>query len=317
MIDLKISAIVPCYNEGEGIKPAYEEIDKVLRENYEKYEIVFIDDGSKDNTLEILETISKNNKNCMVLSLSRNFGKEAAMSAGLSNCTGDIAAFLDADLQDPPELLPEMTKKLIEENCNVIYGVRKKRPNETFLKKLTSKLFYRILNKLSDVEMPLDSADFKIIDREIINEFKRMGEKNKYVRGLISWIGYKQIPFYYDRKPRLAGKTKFSFFSLFKLAMTGVFYFTKKPLHLVTVLGIIFLFFGFILLIYILLSVFLTSIENMAGWASILTTVVVFAGVQLLTLGIIGTYVGNIFDEVKKRPEFIIKKKTPSNTKIH
>ncbi len=219
-----------------------------------------------------------------------------------------MAIFFDADLQDPPNLLPEMLEIHHQSGCNIVYGVRKKRKEEGLLKRLTAKIFYRVLRLLSDIPIPLDSADFKLIDRRTIEEFKHFGEKNKFVRGIVSWIGLKQVPFYYEREPRLAGRTKYAPASLLRLSATGIVYFSKRPLELVIMLGFICIFVGFLLLIWMLISVISPSITPASGWTSIITAIVFFSGVQLLTLGIIGMYIGNIFDEVKRRPEYIVKR---------
>lgn len=308
-MDKSISAVVPCFNEEGIVAEAYKRIVRILKENAHQYEIIFIDDGSIDGTLGVLTKISSHDSNVKVISLSRNFGKETALSVGLNHCSGDLAIILDVDLQDPPELLHEMLQIYNNNDCNVVYGVRKKRKKESVLKKLTSKIFYRIIRNLSDIDLPVDSADFKLIDRKIIDEYRNFGEKNKYVRGLITWLGFKQIPFYYDREQRIGGKTSFSTLSLIRLAFTGIFYFSKKPLEIITYLGFVCVFVGLLLLVYIFYSVLSPSIQSASGWASILTTIVFFSGVQLLTLGVIGKYLGNIFDEVKNRPEYVINKK--------
>ncbi len=308
-MDKSISAIVPCYNEEEIIAKAYNRIVRVLKEITSQSEIIFIDDGSTDNTLGILTKISQQDRQVKVISLSRNFGKETALSVGLYHCSKDLAIILDADLQDPPELIPEMLQVYDNNDCNVVFGVRKKRKKESFFKKVTSKIFYRIMRNLSYIELPVDSADFKLVDRKILDEYRNFGEKNKYVRGLISWLGFKQVPFYYNRDQRIGGKTSFSAITLARLAFTGILYFSKKPLDMIVYLGLVCILVGLILLVYIFYSVLSPSVQSASGWASILTTIVFFSGVQLLTLGVIGKYMGNIFDEVKNRPEYVIKKK--------
>ena len=239
MPNLNISIIIPCYNEEEVILKAYDRVKNVVEKNKYNYEIMFINDGSIDNTLNILEKIAKSNKNVKIISFSRNFGHQAAVTAGIKNCSADIAIIIDADLQDPPELFPEMIKIYQQEKCNVVYGVRKTRKKENFLKKITAKIYYRFINYLSDVDLPFDTGDFRLIDKKVIESFKNFSEKNKYIRGLMSWVGFKQLPVYYNRDPRFSGKTKYSIPKMLKLATTGIFYFTKRPLKMSLSMGFI------------------------------------------------------------------------------
>lgn len=310
MSDLFISVIVPCYNEEEVVDETYNRIKSVLESNnYKNYELLFIDDGSKDKTLEILKNISQNDKNTKIISFSRNFGHQAAVTSGIKNCTGDIALIIDADLQDPPEIFPDMIKKYLEEKCNVVYGVRLTREGETFFKKLTAKMYYRLINFLSDVDLPKDTGDFRLIDKTIIDEFKNLKEKNKYVRGLISWIGFKQCPIYYHRKSRFKGETKYPLIKMLKFAFTSLLYFTKKPLKLAMTTGFISVFIGLCLSVYIIFAKLSQLIYTVPGWASSLVIVIFFGGIQLLSIGVLGEYIGSIFDEVKDRPEYIIAQK--------
>ncbi|HOV14809.1 MAG TPA: glycosyltransferase family 2 protein, partial [Spirochaetota bacterium] len=251
MKNYKISVLIPCYNEEVVIVETYNRLINVMKKNnFNDYELLFIDDGSKDNTVKIIYELSEKDPNVKLIILSRNFGKEAAVSCGINNCDGDILFLIDADLQDPPELFPDMIELYEKENCDVVFGVRKERKGETFFKKFTSKIFYRIISYLSDINLPKDTADFKLIDKKVVDEFKRFQEKNKYVRGIISYIGFKQVPFYYDRDPRIAGDTKFSVRKLIRLALNGIFYFSKKPLKIATNMGFLCIFFSFLLMIY-------------------------------------------------------------------
>lgn len=304
MFDNRISIIVPCYNEEAVIKETYGRIKKVMSDNqYADHEILFVNDGSRDRTLDILRDIAGKDKKTRIISFSRNFGHEAATTAGINGCTGHICLILDADLQDPPELFPEMLKVFVSEKCNVVYGVRKSRARETFLKKLTSKLFYRIFNYLSDVKFPPDVGDFRLMDRMVINAYKGFREKNKYVRGLISWIGFKQVPFYYEREPRFSGETKYSYRKLMGLAFSAIFSFSKKPLKIATNLGFLSVLVSLVLSLYVLFGRFYKPVP---GWASTLMIIIFFGGIQLLTIGVLGQYIASILDEVKNRPEYII-----------
>ncbi|MCX7821024.1 MAG: glycosyltransferase family 2 protein [Brevinematales bacterium] len=305
-----ISVIIPCYNEEEVINATYERLKKVFSNSkLNNYEFIFINDGSKDKTLELLTQISQKDKNAKVISFSRNFGHQCAVSAGINECNGDVAIIIDADLQDPPELIPEIITLYEKEKANVIYCVRKERKGETFFKKFTAEMFYKFLNMLSEVNIPLNTGDFRLIDKNVIETFKKMPERNKFIRGMISWIGFKQIPFYYVRDPRLAGETKYPLKKMLKFAFTGIFYFSKKPLKLAINLGFISILVGIFLSLYALIGHFSGIIPTVPGWASIMITVIFFGGIQLLTIGVLGEYIGNIFDEVKKRPEYIIEKK--------
>ena len=244
-----------------------------------------------------------------VLSFSRNFGHQNAVSAGLHNCTGDVAVIIDVDLQDPPEVIPQMIETHLREGSNVVYAVRNKREGETFMKKFTAKLYYRMLNSLSDYTFPVDTGDFRLVDRKVLEAFKQFPEKHKYLRGLFSWMGFKQTPFYYDRNARAAGKTKYSVRKMFALASAGIFGFSKKPLKLAISLGTLSIFIALAFAIWVFVM-YLSGKESIVpGWSSTIITIVFLGGVQLFTIGILGEYIGNIFDETKNRPEYIIDKK--------
>ncbi|TNE81800.1 MAG: glycosyltransferase [Bacteroidetes bacterium] len=301
-----VSVIIPCFNEEEVLPFTFERVNKALEGDWHKgYEIIYINDGSMDRTFEILKGEAARDSRVKVLNFSRNFGHQAAVSAGIAYCKGDVAIIIDSDLQDPPELFPDMVKLHLEKGANVVYGVRRERKGETWFKKLTAKWFYRILNRLSDVNLNVDTGDFRLIDRKVINAFKGLGEKNKYIRGLISWMGFKQEPIYYDRDPRQAGETKYPLSKMLKLASVAMFYFSKKPLKMAITLGVSSLIIGLLLTIWVLIAEF-SNINTTPGWASTLISIIFFGGVQLVTIGVTGEYIGNILDEVKGRPEFIV-----------
>lgn len=309
MKDLKVTVIIPCFNEEEVITTTHGRMKKVMEDNhYKDHEIIYVNDGSRDKTLEILADIASKDKSTKIISFSRNFGHQPAVSAGINNSSGDVAIIIDADLQDPPELIPEMIKMHVDGGFNVVYGVRKDRKGETWFKKITAKLFYRTLNSMSDIKIPLDTGDFRLIDKKIIEAFKGLGEKNKYIRGLISWIGYKQSPILYSRDARFAGETKYPLSKMIKFATNGLLYFTKKPLKLAMTLGFFSIFIGLGLSLYTLFAHFFLS-GTVQGWASLIISVIFFGGVQLLTIGVLGEYIGSIFDEVKSRPEYVIDRK--------
>lgn len=304
----KISIVIPMYNEHEIANMCYKRINEVIKQlnNYE-YEIIFINDGSKDNTQLILEEIAKEDKNVKILSFSRNFGHQAAVTAGIKYVTGDAIVIMDADLQDPPELIPDMLK-LWEDGNEVIYGKRKTRKGESLFKLMTAKMFYNTLNALSDVDIPKDTGDFRLVDRKVVDTINNLPEHNKFLRGLFSWVGYKQYAYEYERQERKAGKTKYPLKKMLKLASDGIIGFSTKPLKLVGALGILSIVVSFIILIYALIS-FAFKLNNLSsGWTSLMVAITFFAGVQLLSIWIMSEYVGRIYDETKKRPQYIIDK---------
>ncbi|MES2380130.1 MAG: glycosyltransferase family 2 protein [Bacteroidota bacterium] len=304
-----LSVIIPCYNEELMIEKTYQRVKNVVNQlAMVDTQIIFINDGSKDQTANQLNKIAANDNQVFVIHFSRNFGHQAAVTAGINNCNTDIAIIIDADLQDPPELFGEMIDLYNSSACNAIYCVRKSRPGETWFKKITAKYFYRLMDRLSEVPIPLDTGDFRLIDSHIINEFKQLTESNKFVRGLISWIGFVQIPFYYERHEREEGETKYPLKKMIRFALNGIMYFSKKPLKISIQLGLMSTLLALVLLIYILYGYFVSG-EAVAGWASTLTIVIFFGGIQLLTIGLVAQYIANIFDEVKGRPDYIIAKK--------
>lgn len=305
----KLSMVIPMYYEEEVVNECYNRLEKVMStvEGYD-YEIIFVNDGSKDKTLELLTEIANKNEKVKILSFSRNFGHQAAVTAGLRYVTGDVILIIDADLQDPPELIPDMLK-LWEEGNEVIYGERKSREGESKFKLFTASMFYKTLNALSDVDIPKNTGDFRLVDRKVVDTVNAMPEHNKFLRGLFSWVGYKQYAFKYERKERFAGETKYPLKKMLKLAADGIIGFSTKPLKLLGGLGIISIFISFLILIYALLS-FIFSWNNLTeGWTSLMVAITFFAGVQLLSVWILSEYIGRIYDETKKRPEYIIDKK--------
>jgi len=307
VITLPASIIIPCFNEEEVIEETYKRVTKVMKE-FANYELIFINDGSRDRTYEILTRLAKADETVRVLSFSRNFGHQAAVTAGIRNASGDVAIIIDGDLQDPPELFPEMIRIHLEEKANVVYGQRTKRKGESFFKKLSALIYYRLLRRLSEVPMQMDTGDFRLIDRKVIDAFCQFPEKNKYIRGLISWAGFRQVPIHYVREPRFAGETKYPLSKMLRFATTGLLYFTKKPLKLAMNLGIFCIFIGLGLTVWAVILHF-SDPYVVPGWSSQLITIVFFGGVQLFTIGVLGGYIGSIFDEVKNRPEYIIEEK--------
>lgn len=305
----KVTLVIPMYYEEKVAEECYKRVKEnlVKLENYE-YEIIFVNDGSKDRTLEILEKIAEEDINVKVISFSRNFGHQAAVTAGLQYVTGDAIVIMDADLQDPPELIPDMLK-LWEQGNEVIYGKRKSRDGESIFKLFTAKMFYKTLNALSDVEIPRDTGDFRLVDRKVVETINALPEHNKFLRGLFSWVGYKQKAFEYERKERFAGETKYPLKKMLKLASDGIISFSTKPLKLVGALGMISIIISIVLLAYAFVS-YIFNLNNIsAGWTSIMVVVTFFSGIQLLSIWIIAEYVGRIYDETKQRPQYIVDRK--------
>lgn len=305
----KIAVIVPCFNEEDVILESYRRTRDVLRTLENPTEIIYINDGSRDKTRFLLDGIAAADPSVKVIHFSRNFGHQPAVTAGVNNCDADLSIIIDADMQDPPELIPELLAVQEKEKANVVYCVRKERRGESIFKKFSAKIFYRTMNYMSEVDFPLDTGDFRLIDRKVMNEFDRFKERGKYIRGLISWMGFRQIPFYYERDARLAGVTKYPFSKMLRFASNAMLYFSKKPLKLATGLGFLAVIIGIVLAAWFTLGKIYGFSNAETGWTSIITIVTFFGGVQLLTVGVLGQYVGILFDEVKARPEYIIDEK--------
>lgn len=305
----KVSIVVPMYYEEKVVQECYNRLTSNLKNLKEyEYEIIAVNDGSTDKTLEILEEIAQKDKNLKIISFSRNFGHQAAVTAGLKEVTGDAIVIIDADLQDPPELIPEMLK-LWEAGNEVIYGKRKTRNGESPFKLFTAKMFYKTLNVLSDVEIPKDTGDFRLVDRKVVDTINILPEHNKFLRGLFSWVGYKQVAYEYERKERFAGETKYPLKKMIKLASDGIVSFSTKPLKIVGALGLISILISFVTLVYAILSYFFKFGELSSGWTSMMVAITFFAGIQLLSIWIMSEYIGRIYDETKQRPQYIVDRK--------
>ncbi len=305
----KLAVIVPCYNEEAVLDESYRRTKQVLSSLTYPAEIIYINDGSRDKTRMILDEISANDPQVKVIHFSRNFGHQPAVTAGINNCDADIAIIIDADMQDPPELIPQILELQKKEDANVVYCVRKSREGEGFFKRLSAKLFYRFMNSMSEVKFPLDTGDFRLIDRTVMDEFDRLKERGKYIRGLISWVGFKQVPFYYEREARIAGETKYPLKKMLKFASYALLYFSKKPLQIVLGLGFLAVIVGIVLVTWFTLGKIYGFSKAETGWTSIMFTIIFFGGVQLITIGVLGQYIGILFDEIKARPEYIIEEK--------
>lgn len=308
---MEISAIVPSYNEEKNVPFIYKRLTDTLSQISDKYEIIFVNDCSKDSTLSVIKQISEEDSHVKYISFSRNFGHQIAVSAGLDMCKGNAVVIIDGDLQDPPELILEMYKKY-QEGYKVVYAKRKTREGETWFKKATAKLFYRFLAAMTSIEIPVDVGDFRLIDKVIVNHLRNMPEKSKYIRGQISWIGYKQTFVEYHRDARLYGKTNYPLKKMLRLAFDGITAFSDKPLKMASAIGIISAILSLLAIIYALISYFIFD-SAVSGWTSLIISVLFIGGVQLITIGIIGEYIARINNDVRNRPLYIIEEENIEN----
>ena len=300
-----ISILIPAYNEEEVLQHLFERLGKLADSTPDyQFEFLFVNDGSRDRTLEIIKAYAKKDKRVAYINLSRNFGKEIAMIAGLDHVTGDATVIIDADLQDPPELIPKMIKYW-EDGYDDVYARRSSRAGETWLKKFTSEAFYKLLQKSTNVPIQQDTGDFRLLDRRCVEALKQFRESQRYTKGMFSWIGYKKKEILYDRDPRAAGETKWNYMKLLNLAIDGITSFTTAPLRIASLLGMLV---SFVAFIYILFLVFRTIFfgSDLAGYPSMMAVILFLGGVQLLSLGVIGEYVGRIFNETKQRPLYFV-----------
>lgn len=301
----KVTIIVPSYNEEEAIPYLYERLNKMMSElNSYEFEILFINDGSKDKTLEIVKRLRETDNRISYVNFSRNFGKETAMIAGLDYATGDCVIFIDADLQDPPELIPEMIKYW-EEGYDDVYARRNSRKGETFLKKFTSKMYYKVLQSLTRVEIQKDTGDFRLLNRRCVNALRKMRESQRCSKSMFSWIGYNKKEVRYDRDPRIAGKTKWNYKKLIDLAIDGITSFTTSPLRVSTFISIPTFLGFFIYLIYNIISCIKFN-TNIGIVQTVILINLFFFGIIILLIGIIGEYLGRIFNETKNRPLYFV-----------
>lgn len=300
-----ISVLIPAYNEADALHHLYERLSKLATKTAAyTFEFLFVNDGSRDRTLEIIKEFAIHDPRIAYINLSRNFGKETAMIAGLDYVTGDATVIIDADLQDPPELIPGMIKYW-EEGYDDVYARRVNRHGETRLKKATSALFYRVLQKSTRIPIQQDTGDFRLLDRCCVEALRQMRESQRYTKGMFSWIGYKKKEITYDRDPRFAGETKWNYLKLVDLAIEGIVSFTTAPLRWSTILGMMVSFVSFLYIAYLLIRP-LFGVSTGAGYSSIMAVVLFLGGVQLLSLGIIGEYIARIFNETKGRPLYFI-----------
>ena len=300
-----LTILIPCFNEENSLDHLYERLE-AIKSAYTKYkyEILLIDDGSKDRTLDKMRDLHAKDSTVSYLSLSRNFGKENAMLAGLDFAKGDAVILMDADLQDPPELIPQMIAEW-EKGYDDVYARRRSRAGETWLKKATAHWYYRILQKFADIDIPADVGDFRLLDRQAVDALCSLRERQRYTKGLFSWIGYNKKELLFDRDPRAVGNSKMNFFKLFGLAVDGITSFSVAPLRLASILGLVISTIAFFYLLFVIVKTLLYG-DPVAGYPSMISIILFMGGIQLIVLGIIGEYVGRIFNEAKGRPDYLV-----------
>lgn len=303
--EMKYSIIIPVYNEELVVRETYSRLKTVMEQVDGPYELLFVNDGSRDATIEILKELALSDRHVKYLDFSRNFGHQIAITAGMDHAAGAAIVIIDADLQDPPELILDMVEKW-KEGYEVVYAKRTKRNGESFFKKQTAKAYYRILRASTDIDIPLDTGDFRLIDRKVCDQLKEMKEQSRFVRGLVSWVGFKQTAIEYERDERMAGETKYPLKKMLKFSMDGITSFSYKPLKLASLLGMMLSAASALAILIVLYQRFFTE-TTIPGWSSLLLTMLFFNGVMLIMLGVIGEYIGRIYDEAKNRPLYIVR----------
>jgi len=302
---LALSVVAPCYNEQAVLPTFVERVTQVCEALNLPYEIVLVNDGSADDTWAIMNQLAQSCPALTLVNLSRNHGHQLALSAGLSIARGQRVLTIDADLQDPPELLGQMMQTM-DDGADLVYAQRRQRPGDSMPKRIACNVFYRLLHKLTDVNVPLDTGDFRLLNRRIVDLLNQMPERRRFLRGMAAWIGFKQVPVHYDRDARAAGETKYPLFKLVRLAIDGVTSLSVKPLAIAGYLGVAGVGLAFVTLAYVVLSLILRPDQTPTGWASLTAIVTLFSSVQLIVLGVLGDYLGQIHEQIKGRPMFII-----------
>ena len=306
MNNFLLSIIIPVFNEEQNIEPLLKRLIPILK-NYQ-YEIIFVDDGSKDKTPEMVKKQVKKNNRIKLISFYRNFGHQMALTAGYEVCKGDCVITIDADLQDPPEIIPQMIEKW-QAGAKIVYAKRNERQGDNFFKKTTATIFYQLINFLSDTPIPQEVGDFRLLDKQVVEFLNNLHERPSFLRGLVSWGGYPTEFVFFKREKRLTGQTHYGFFKMLNFALEGITSFSVKPLRIATYFGFMSGIFGFLGIIYELIRKAISPQSFVIGWAGLFTAIMFLGGIQLITIGIIGEYIGKIYQEVQKRPKYIIKEK--------
>ncbi|MCW8916892.1 MAG: glycosyltransferase family 2 protein [Magnetovibrio sp.] len=302
----EVSVVIPMHNESAMVNTLFERVFTVLNSLNQSYELICVDDGSSDDTLTRLLHAQGTYPQLQILELSRGFGKEAALSAGLDHAQGQAVIVMDADLQDPPELIKDFVEKW-QEGYEVVYGARCSRDQDSWLKRTTASLFYKLFNRLSDTQLPTDAGDFRLMDRVVVDALKALPEHSRFMKGIFAWVGFRQIGVPFDRPERHAGETQWPYFKLFRFALDGIFSFSTVPLRLWTWVGTTTAFIGLLYAVFLIIRVMIMG-RDVPGYASIMVAVLFFGGVQLISIGVLGEYIGRIFRETKQRPLYIVKK---------
>lgn len=302
---IKYSVVIPVYNEALVIRETYKRLKKVMEQTDGRYELLFVNDGSEDETLDILKELAIRDHTVKYLDFSRNFGHQIAITAGMDYASGEAIVIIDADLQDPPELILHMIEKW-KEGYDVVYAKRTKRKGETFFKKVTAYAFYRLLRAATEIDIPLDTGDFRLIDRKVRDQLTQMRERSRFVRGLVSWVGFKQTAIEYERDERFAGETKYPLKKMIRFSLDGITSFSYKPLKLASLLGFFLSLCSVVWMVFVLYLKLFTDL-TITGWSSLFMAILFFNGVVLIMLGVIGEYIGRIYDEVKQRPLYILR----------
>jgi len=306
----QLAVVVPCYNEQEVLPEFHRRLAAVLKHIDADAEVIYVNDGSRDHTIEVMRSLAEADDRVTILDLSRNFGKEVALTAGLDHAHGDAVVVIDADLQDPPELIPELIRRW-REGFDVVYAKRTAREGETWIKKATSHAFYRIIQRLTRVRIPEDTGDFRLMSRRATQALAKLREQHRFMKGLFGWIGYSQTPVPYRREPRVAGKTKWDYWRLWNFALEGITSFSTAPLKVATYIGILVAAFAFSFALFIVYRTVAYG-DPVRGYPSLMVTVLFLGGVQLVAIGVLGEYVGRMFDETKGRPLYLLNHYLPS-----
>lgn len=307
----KITLLVAAYNEEASLPTLHSRLCEAIKSCDAEFEMLYIDDGSTDTTWALLEKIAESDSRVAIIRLSRNFGKEAALTAGLDHVAADTSALiiLDADGQDPPELIPEFIAKW-REGFDVVYGTRSEREGESWFKRATSAAFYRVINSLSNIAIPADTGDFRLLSRNVLDALSQMGERQRFMKGLFAWVGFRQTALHYTRQARIAGASKFNYWRLWNLALEGITSFSTAPLRLATYIGLLTALLAFIYGLWIVLKTLVWG-DNVQGWPTMMTVILLLGGMQLMALGMVGEYLGRLYMETKRRPLYLIAKQYP------
>lgn len=306
---MQVSIVIPVFNEEGNLATMHQRLTAVMRQmEVEEYEFLFVNDGSKDRSLSLLRALAAADEHVGFIDLSRNFGHQVAVTAGLEHAKGDCVVIIDCDLQDPPELIPELIAQM-EQGYDVVYAKRRTRQGDSAMKRFTASLFYRLMSRMTNVNIPLDTGDFRVVSRRVVEVLRHMPEREKFLRGQIAWIGFGQASVEYDRDERLAGDTGYTYRKMIGLALDGITSFSDVPLKVASISGFLVSFISFVLMIYALWSRFVWKVYE-PGWTSLMLSVLFIGGIQLIAIGIIGEYIGRIGNNVRQRPLYVIREQS-------